>query len=98
MKYLIQNGVDFFGEGGSRYLVVIPVTLRERASKIINEHGLHLVDVAEVSCESKKKDREKSISQMGNVQTYFGDFLLSDLRQIYKDQGLGGSEIASARL
>lgn len=90
VKYLIQNGVDFFGEGGSRYLVVIPASLREKASKIINEHGLHLVDVAEVSCVSKKKDQEKSISQMGKVQTYFGHFSLDELRQIYKNQGLGG--------
>jgi phosphoribosylformylglycinamidine synthase len=86
LKYLIQNGVDFFGEGGSRYLVVIPASLREKASKIINEHRLHLVDVAEVSCMRKNKHQEKSKSQMGKVQTYFGDFLLNDLRQIYENQ------------
>jgi len=91
MKYLIQNGVDFFGEGGSRYLVVIPADLREIASKIINDSGLRLIDVAEVSCMSKKKDQEKTRSHMGEVQTYFGNFLLNELRQIYMNQGLGGS-------
>jgi hypothetical protein len=61
------------------------------ASKIIKNSGLRLIDVAEVSCMSKKKDQEKTISHMGEVQTYFGNFLLNELRQIYMNQGLGGS-------
>jgi phosphoribosylformylglycinamidine synthase len=91
MKYLIQNGVDFFGEGGSRYLVVIPADLMEKTSEIINNSGLRLVGVAEVSCVSNIKDQEKSISHMGEVQTYFGNFFLNELRHIYMNQGLGGS-------
>ncbi len=75
-----QHATDFFGEGGARYLIILPPQFLQNAKSIVSKFGMELEAVAKIKFDKKNV-----------VQTYFGEISAQALSVEFNSaQPIGG--------